>query len=155
MVSARRCILNKADQVDRQRLMRVYGALMWSLGKVVKSPEVLRVYIGSFWDQPLMYEDNGEFECKFLKFCIFYKYWQYDLFLTYLCTAQLFEMEEKDLMRDLKDLPRNRFVCATNKCNLSACGLNLKISGYFNLLCFALLCFALLNAVLFERSTSL
>jgi hypothetical protein len=46
--------------VDRQRLMRVYGALMWSLGKVVKSPEVLRVYIGSFWDQPLMYDDNGK-----------------------------------------------------------------------------------------------
>lgn len=34
-----RCILNKADQVDRQKLMRVYGALMWSLGKVVKTPE--------------------------------------------------------------------------------------------------------------------
>lgn len=47
--------------MDRQKLMRVYGALMWSLGKVIKSPEVLRVYIGSFWDQPLMYEDNGTF----------------------------------------------------------------------------------------------
>ena len=28
--------------------MRVYGALMWSLGKVFKTPEVNRVYIGSF-----------------------------------------------------------------------------------------------------------
>ena len=26
--------------------MRVYGALMWSLGKVIRTPEVLRVYIG-------------------------------------------------------------------------------------------------------------
>ena len=28
---------------------------MWSLGKVLGTPEVARVYIGSFWDQPLRY----------------------------------------------------------------------------------------------------
>ena len=67
--------------------MRVYGALMWSIGKVVKTPEVMRVYVGSFWDQPLMCEDN----------------------------AQLFEMEEADLMRDLKDLPRNSAVRKINE----------------------------------------
>jgi EH domain-containing protein 1 len=82
-----RCILNKADQVDRQKLMRVYGALMWSLGKVIKSPEALRIYVGSFWDQPLMINDN----------------------------ALLFEVEEADLMKDLKDLPRNSAVRKINE----------------------------------------
>ncbi|GMH57148.1 hypothetical protein TrRE_jg6725 [Triparma retinervis] len=82
-----RCVLNKADQVNRQKLMRVYGALMWAMGKVTKTPEVLRVYTGSFWDQPLQHEDN----------------------------AKLFEQEEKDLMKDLKNLPRNSAIRKINE----------------------------------------
>lgn len=74
-----RIILNKADMVDHQQLMRVYGALMWSLGKVLITPEVARVYIGSFWDNPLHFDMN----------------------------RRLFELEEQDLFNDLQSLPKN------------------------------------------------
>ena len=82
-----RCILNKADQIDRQQLMRVYGALLWSLGKTMTSPEVARVYVGSFWQEPLKNLDN----------------------------AELFEAEEKDLMKDLAVLPRQSAVRKINE----------------------------------------
>jgi len=72
-----RVVLNKADSVDGQQLMRVHGALMWSLGKILKTPEVVRVYIGSFWDKPIQ---NTEFEA-------------------------LFRKEARDLIEDLRSLP--------------------------------------------------
>ncbi|CAH1451012.1 unnamed protein product [Lactuca virosa] len=77
-----RVVLNKADQVDTQQLMRVYGALMWSLGKVLNTPEVMRVYIGSFNDKPINVSDDGPMG------------------------AELFEKEQEDLLADLKDIPK-------------------------------------------------
>jgi len=82
-----RCILNKCDQIPNQQLLRVYGALMWSLGKVFKTPEVLRVYVGSFWDNP--YEDTHN--------------------------ADLFDSEAEDLIADLKSLPRHRVTRKINE----------------------------------------
>lgn len=77
-----RVVLNKADQVDTQQLMRVYGALMWSLGKVLNTPEVMRVYIGSFNDKPINEETASQMFCE------------------------LFEKEQNDLLMDLVDIPK-------------------------------------------------
>ena len=84
-----RVVLNKADMVTNQQLMRIYGALMWSLGKVVRTPEVLRVYIGSFWDEPL--NSKG------------------------IENQKLFEAEEIDLLSDMRSLPRNSSVRKINE----------------------------------------
>ncbi|KAL0362867.1 UNVERIFIED_CONTAM: EH domain-containing protein 1 [Sesamum calycinum] len=77
-----RVVLNKADQVDTAGLMRVYGALMWSLGKVLNTPEVMRVYIGSFNDKPINEAASGPIG------------------------KELFEKEQDDLLTDLKDIPK-------------------------------------------------
>ncbi|XP_074866456.1 sarcalumenin isoform X2 [Carettochelys insculpta] len=48
-----RIILNKADSLATQELMRVYGALFWSLAPLINVTEPPRVYVSSFW--PLEY----------------------------------------------------------------------------------------------------
>jgi len=73
-----RIVLNKADMMTHQQLMRVYGALMWSLSRIMQNPEVSRVYVGSFWNQPLQHMANRD----------------------------LFAMEQEDLFDDLQSLPR-------------------------------------------------
>lgn len=61
---------------------------MWSLGKVVKTPECVRVYIGSFWDQPLQCNE-----------------WSRDLL----------QREMADLLNDLKNVPKNAAVRKVNE----------------------------------------
>lgn len=80
---------------------------MWSLGKVVQTPEVMRVYLGSFWVEkpPNCFED-----CR-----------------------ELIEAESKDLLRDLKELRRNAAIRKINEIVKRArlarvCELVLKLS---------------------------
>ncbi|KAI7907625.1 P-loop containing nucleoside triphosphate hydrolase protein [Cokeromyces recurvatus] len=84
-----RVILNKSDMVNQQQLMRVYGAMMWSLGKVVQTPEVMRVYLSSFWTEK---PANCFDDCR-----------------------ELIEAESKDLLVDLKELRRNAAIRKVNE----------------------------------------
>jgi len=54
-----RCVLNKADQIDAANLVRAYGALMWNVGKVLRTPEVARVYVSSFWNNGYRYKEHA------------------------------------------------------------------------------------------------
>ncbi len=71
-----RIVLNKADSLSTQELMRVYGALFWALAPVIHVVEPPRVYTGSFWK------------------CAFSPNTNHELFL----------MEEMDLLQDLNDI---------------------------------------------------
>lgn len=82
-----RIVLNKADSISTQQLMRVYGALMWSLGKVMNTPEVSRVYIGSFWDAPMQNTEQ----------------------------AELLQKEEMDLCHDIMALPQQAVMRRINE----------------------------------------
>jgi GTPase SAR1 family protein len=81
-----RVLLNKADTMEPQALLRVYGALMWSLGKVVQTPEACRVYLGSFWEAPLKRADN----------------------------RALLQREKDDLLSEMMSLPQNAIVRRIN-----------------------------------------
>ena len=91
--------------ITPQELMRVYGALMWSLGKVIKTPEVARVYIGSFWDQAYFNDD----------------------------LKRLFEMEESDLFKDLESVPRSITIRKLN--DLVKRARSLKVESALGHLC--------------------
>ena len=80
-------MLNKSDRVNQQQLMRVYGALMWSLGRVLDTPEVCRVYVGSFHDEELRDPD----------------------------TAPLLAAEMGDLLSDLRELPQQSATRRVNE----------------------------------------
>merc|ERR1711971_1030401 len=60
---------------------------MWSLGKVMNTPEVCRVYMGSFWDAPL---ENTE-------------------------QMDLLQQEETDLLNDIMNLPQQAVMRRINE----------------------------------------
>lgn len=75
-----RIILNKADNLVTQDLMRVYGALFWSLAPLINVTEPPRVYVSSFW--PYDYAPDT--------------------------SRELFKREEISLLEDLNQVIENR-----------------------------------------------
>ncbi|KAM4612420.1 uncharacterized protein ACJ7VT_012966 [Polymixia lowei] len=75
-----RIILNKADNVATQDLMRVYGALFWSMAPLINVTEPPRVYVSSFWPQDYAPDTSRE----------------------------LFMMEEISLLEDLNQVIENQ-----------------------------------------------
>uniref|UniRef100_A0A8C1WB89 Sarcalumenin n=1 Tax=Cyprinus carpio TaxID=7962 RepID=A0A8C1WB89_CYPCA len=75
-----RIILNKADSLTTQDLMRVYGALFWSMAPLINVTEPPRVYVSSFWPQDYAPDTNRD----------------------------LFKREEISLLEDLNQVIENR-----------------------------------------------
>ena len=82
-----RVVMNKADSLEPTELLRINSALAWSLSRILRTPEVVRVYVGSFWDEPLV-------EGNFLN--------------------DLFETEMARLIADLNSVPRNNTLNKVN-----------------------------------------
>lgn len=77
-----RIVLNKMDTVGETEFHKVHGALIWALAKVIKTPEVVRVYHGSYGAETL--PDNAN--------------------------NKIFEKDRQDLLQELEDLPRTRTI---------------------------------------------
>lgn len=81
-----RCVLNKADQIDAKNLVKVYGALLWNCGKVLRTPEVARVFVSSFWDKDYRFKEH----------------------------ASLFEEDKQAILEELHNLPRATLLRKTH-----------------------------------------
>ncbi|RYG68936.1 hypothetical protein EON64_04005 [archaeon] len=81
------CVLNKADVLDSEALLRVYGALLWSMGRIFKGAEVTRIYVGSFGGDEMVVREEHK---------------------------TLFAKDRAVLMSHLQTLPR---ACAMRKVN--------------------------------------
>ena len=81
-----RVVLNKADSLEPTDLLKVNSALTWALARILQAPEVRRIYVGSFWQQPL--------QPNFMN--------------------HLFEKEAHVLLADLATVPRNSTMTKLN-----------------------------------------
>ena len=57
-----RIILNKADEITAEELLKIQGNLVWNVSPLMASMEPPTLYAGSFWSRP--YKVNETFDPK-------------------------------------------------------------------------------------------
>ncbi|KPA82276.1 hypothetical protein ABB37_03384 [Leptomonas pyrrhocoris] len=105
-----RIVMNKADSVRPQELMRVYGSLYWNLSNLLRSTEPPRLYVSSFWDKP--YRDGTDH-------ALFEKEKE-DLLYELIVTIPLQSLDRRvtSMMRRASDVLLFALVCATYRTRL-------------------------------------
>ena len=100
-----RIVLNKADTVGPQEIMRVYGALFWNLSNLIATTEPPRVYVSSFWDKPYKPGTNHQLftdeKCDLI----------YDL--VEVVPLQSLDKRVTSVLRRAQDVFHHVLVCAT------------------------------------------
>lgn len=105
-----RIVMNKADSVRPQELMRVYGSLYWNLSTLVRSTEPPRLYVSSFWDKPYRPDtDHALFEKE-----------KEDLLYELIVTIPLQSLDRRvtSMMQRTSDVLLFALVCATYRTRL-------------------------------------
>lgn len=107
-----RIVMNKADSVRPQELMRVYGSLYWNLSNLVRSTEPPRLYVSSFWDKPYR---EGTDHALFVKE-------KEDLLYELIVTIPLQSLDRRvtSMMRRASDVLLFALICATYRTRLPA-----------------------------------
>ncbi|KAG5468268.1 hypothetical protein LSCM1_02246 [Leishmania martiniquensis] len=107
-----RMVMNKADSVRPQELMRVYGSLYWNLSNLVRTTEPPRLYVSSFWERPYTKDtDHALFEKE-----------KEDLLYELIVTIPLQSLDRRvtSMMRRANDVLLFALICATYRSRLPA-----------------------------------
>ena len=87
-----RIVLNKADEITAEELLRIQGNLVWNVSPLMASAEPPTLYAGSFWSRPYKVGKNI-FHLSFIILCFFQPG----------APKRLLKSQEMSLLKDIKD----------------------------------------------------
>ena len=126
--------------MTHQQLMRVYGALMWSLARILQNPEVRRHVTQTLIMSPSSYLGLQNLCWKLLESAPAvhrqqvkrYKIYKHKLVFDVMILSsirELFEMEQEDLFNELQALPRFALVRRLNDLIKRAKSVKVRLLG--------------------------